>query len=180
MQVRRHFSRFWLDNRGIAMIEMAIFAPVLVSFILGAADLTRYVMISYKIDRLASVSANLISRMDSFKEIRFTELFTAAPQMAPYDFATKGTLILSGIKYDANLGKKVNWRRTGGGTLAQTSQVGTLNAVAVLPTGFTLGTTELLVVAEVFYQYSALFVPLLFPNQVFRRVSYFRAADNLF
>lgn len=167
--------------KGVALIEFAVFAPVLVTFFLGAADLTRYILIAYKVDRIASTSGNIIARMDVFAEARFTEIFAAAPQIAsPFDFATKGKVILSGVKYDATLGKKITWVRTGGGSLVHTSQIGNLNGAATFPTAFTMTTGELVVVAEVYYQFEAMFMSVFLPNEVLRRVAYFRANPGLF
>ena len=92
--------------------------------------------------------------------------------VAPFDVATDGAVIVSGI---AALGGSpvILWQRRGAGELAATSAVGSEDGNATLPSGLTLRDGKSVIVAEVYFRYQGSLLDLL-PVTAIRRAAFYR------
>lgn len=156
----------WLkDSRGIAAIEFALAAPLLVTLLLGSADILRLMLLHQKVEKVAYTMADLVTQGEQITAGDMAEYYMApAELMDPFTFAENGRVIITSVyRGDEDAVGKVRWRSEGGGTLVRTSEIGEINADATLPGGLVLNTRDNVIVAEVFYQFTQMF-PVDFLN----------------
>ncbi len=186
----RRLRRFAADRRGIAIVEFAALLPVLVVAFFGCFEAARYILASLKIDRVASETADLVSQLDAVSVAELTDLFHAGEDiMTPFDGTQNGHLddgriIVSDVycqpnanpswKCPTNAPATVSWQRNDGGTLAETSQIGSQGGNATMPAGLTLTQGEDVIVVEAFYRYTPTLAGWLFGTTTFYKVAYYR------
>lgn len=172
------WRREWLfkllrSNHGIAMVEFALMLPVLILLLYGAVDLTRYILIAQKTEKLAHTVANVTAQSVTLTQTTLDRVLTASGDiMQPFPMGTNGHIIISSLYRDASAAQAtVNWRYTGGGTLVATSRLGNVGATPTMPANFTFDARENVIAAEVFYR----FTPLL-ANPWFGTTTIYRSA----
>lgn len=166
--------RFFRNEQAIAVVEFAMVLPVLMILFYGVVEVTRYILITQKVEKLAHAVADMTTQEHVATTAALNQVLAAAPDiMNPYAISTNGKIIITSLYRVAGANQAtVNWRYTGGGTLAGvTSQLGSVGATPTMPTGFTFEQRENVIAAEVFYQFS----PLI-SNRFFGTVTVYRAA----
>jgi Flp pilus assembly protein TadG len=160
-----HLVNAWRDRRGAIAVEFAIVAPVLVALMVGTFEVTRYVLLHQKLDRMAVAASDLVSQGETISTAQLADIFAATELIAePFSIGADGVVIISSAyRATGTLTTKVAWQRTGTGTLTAASTLGLQGANATLPSGFTLKEGESVIVAEVFYQFRPMFAPNLVP-----------------
>jgi len=172
MSFVRKLRRFVREQRGIAAVEFAIISTVLTMALLGGTEIARYTLMHQKMDRVSSSVADWTSQSSILMSTDFDNFFAGANQVAkPFDLGAKGIVIISFIIAETDSTYRVSWQRTGGGTLAQASRIGTPGGIATLPAGITLVKGDCLVAAEVYAQYD----PFVFADLVGTSVVYKRS-----
>ncbi|TVR78775.1 MAG: pilus assembly protein [Rhodospirillales bacterium] len=162
------------DRRGNAMIEFALLAPVMIGIALAGFELGRYALLHLKTFNAASSMADLASRDKALTQSALDSLFAAVGQIvAPFDMASQGRLILTGVSADTDDNPRVFWQAEGGGTLVAASEVGSAGAAAALPGSISVRANETVVVAEVFYRFEPVFVTWMDPVTI-RQDAYYR------
>ena len=158
-------------QRGSVLAEAAIIMPFLLTIIIGAVETGRYVNIHQKLDRAAVTLSDLVARSTTLTEAQIQDIFFAtAAIMSPYQMATSGRAYISSVTKSPGQAPRVTWQRTGGGSLAASSHIGTSGGNATLPSGFTLQDNESVIIAEVMYTYNPIFVSDDFlPTQFYER-----------
>lgn len=146
------------DRRGVAALELALIAPVLLLLITGTIDVVRYANTVLTLNRTAANVSDLATQFDtltaSMTVVHGNEvgvLFQAANEVArPLDLTTAGTVIVSSV---ANLGagSRVMWQQRVGTAV---SQIGIAGGIPALPTGFMQQAGDNAVFTEVFYPYT--------------------------
>lgn len=146
------------DRRGVAALELALIAPVLLLLITGTIDVVRYANTVLTLNRTAANVSDLATQFDtltaSMTVVHGNEvgvLFQAAKEVArPLDLMTAGTVIVSSV---ANMGSgsRVMWQQKIG---KATSRLGVTGGVPVLPTGFAQQTGDNAIFTEVFFPYT--------------------------
>ncbi|GAB6053448.1 pilus assembly protein [Magnetospira thiophila] len=151
------WEKFVADRRGVLAVEIAFAIPLLLGLILSGVEITRYVLLNQKIERTTMTVADLVSQAETLTGAEVDNLFVAGDfVMEPFDINTDGQVIVSSLVGNAG-GATVAWQRTyGGGTGG--SRFGTAGGSAVLPSGFAIESGESVVVAEVFYDYTPMFM----------------------
>lgn len=137
------------DRRGLAAVEFALIAPVLLLVALALADLVVLMRAAWRMERAAGEVANVIAQLDALREADFAVLYDVANRIAsPYALDRQGAAIMiTGLSGQAN-GASVSWRRrTGDATFP--SRFGT-TGTAVLPVGFTLPAGQTAVAVETY------------------------------
>ena len=151
------------DRRGAALIELGFAVPVLTLVLLGCFEATRYVLLHQKLDRAASTTADLVAQQDGITTAQLDDLFEAATRvMEPYDLGANGRIIVSSVYRPGAAAATVVWQRLTAAGIAATSELGAAGATAALPAGFTVDAGENVIVAEVFYSYTPLFLSAMF------------------
>lgn len=162
------FKRFIRNNRGSAVVELALAFPVLLLLGFGSFEMTRYILIQQKISKTVSSMSDLVARSPSISNAEMTAMFQAVPHlMDPYNRADDMVVIISSV-VNYGSGPVVAWQRRGGGNIATASRIGTQGNAATLPAGFTLSTNENTIVSEMYYN----FRPVVAPNIVGATTNY--------
>jgi Flp pilus assembly protein TadG len=165
--------RLLQHNRGMAVVEFALALPVLMTMFYGTIELTRYILITQKVEKLAHTVADVTAQSATVTIASLNQLMEAtADIMEPFGTGGNSRILISSIYRAAGTANAtVNWRYSGGGTLAATSMLGAVGATPTMPGGFTFNERENVIAAEAYYRFS----PLL-SNRFFGTVTVYRAA----
>lgn len=158
-------AEFWRDRRGAIVVEFALVAPLLVLMMLGTFEVTRYILLHQKLDRMAIAAGDLVAQGETITIAQLTDIFAATGLIAePFTIGNAGVVIVSSAyRATGTSTVQVAWQRTGTGTLGAASTVGTQGGSATLPAGFTLREGESAIIAEVFYEFRPVLAPDLTP-----------------
>lgn len=158
----RKFKAFKRAQSGVAYLEFAITLPFLLALFMGSVDVTRYILIAQKLEKVSTTVSDLVAQYQTMGTTQLNTLILAAGQvMQPYSFGSDGYVIVTSVTKTGTNPPVVNWQYAGGGTWSRPSLIGTQGSIATLPAGFTLNDKDNVIIAEVFYNYS----PLI-PNSV--------------
>ncbi|UEM25105.1 pilus assembly protein (plasmid) [Skermanella mucosa] len=144
------------NRRGVAALEFAAVAPVLILLLVGMVDMTSYVLAALRLERVASGTADVGAQFDRLRDgmtvVQGNEvgvLFLAAEQIArPLDLAGNGSVIITCVA-DQGGGPVVMWQRRSGRAAAD--GIGAAGGAATLPAGFALRYGESALFVEVHY-----------------------------
>ncbi len=164
------FRRARDDEKGIAMVEFALCAPFLLILMMGAVEVSRYIIINQKLDKVAFTVSDVVAQSTVLTSGGINQLLVATQDiMEPYNFGADGIVYITSVTKDPNDYPTVRWRHTGGGGLSgNNSQVGDIGLTANLPAGFTLNDRDNIIIAEVYYR----FTPLLTQNVLGEMIIY--------
>lgn len=164
------------DMRGMAVVEFALCLPVLMTLFYGSVEVTRYVLIVQKVEKLTNTVADVTTQSATVTVASMQQVMSAANDiMNPYTLSTNGRIIVTSLYRAAGAtAATVNWRYEGGGTLAATSQLGAIGATPVVPGGFTFDEKENVIAAEVYYQFSPLITTQFFGTTTIYRSAFYK------
>lgn len=175
--MRRTMDRltgFWRDCRGAIAVEFAVVAPVLVVLMVGTFEVTRYVLLHQKLDRMAVAASDLVSQGETITTAQLADIFSATGLIAePFTIGADGVVIISSV-YRTGGATRIVWQRFGTGSLSAASQLGAENADPSFPAGFSLKDGESAIFAEVYYQFRPMFAPDLVPASLLYHRAIFR------
>lgn len=162
------------DTRGVSAVEFALVLPVLLLLSLGFAEVGRYALVALKVQHAATTLADLATREEQLSAGTLDGLFAACRHiLAPFDMATDGVAIVTGVGAEGGGGPEVLWQRSGGGALTAASDVGGVGGAADLPDVLTVDDGETLVAAEVVFSYRPWLLGVV-PAATLRRTAYYR------
>jgi Flp pilus assembly protein TadG len=163
-------------ERGVAATEFALALPFIIALMLGGFELSRYVIIHQKLEKVAYTIADVVSQSDSVTTAQLDQAVMAAGTiMEPTDFEANGTVMVSSVSKTGSNAPVVRWQYAGGGIGIGVSRVGAVNAPASLPNGLTLNDGDNVIIAEVFFSYEPFFFGGLFSaNQALYKVTLFK------
>ncbi len=110
-RMRDTVRRLSSDNRGVAAIEFALIAPLLITLYLGTLEISGALQMNKKVGRAASATGDLIAQLDSTevnKEALKSILKIGKAITQPYNL-TQPKIIVTGIKINASNVAKVAW-----------------------------------------------------------------------
>ncbi|MHA1568583.1 MAG: TadE/TadG family type IV pilus assembly protein [Alphaproteobacteria bacterium] len=152
---RRILARLRRDRRGALLPEFALAMPILVLLSLGGIEVSRYILLHQKLDRVVATLGDLTAQAESLTVAEMDNLFEAVGYVIkPFEMAANGTVIVTAISASGGGSARVDWQRSGGGSYPATSSFGAPGGSATLPSGFVVRDGESLVVAEIFYSYA--------------------------
>jgi Flp pilus assembly protein TadG len=103
------FSRFKNDGRGVAALEFAMIAPVMVLTLFGAVEINDALGAKRKLENTSASIADIVSRDASITDEEIADLWEAATAlMFPYE-ADGLKLRLTAVEIDVNGSPKVVW-----------------------------------------------------------------------
>lgn len=150
----RHKAR-----RGLAAVEFALTMPIWMALLLGSADGAYFLLVNERCDRIAYSVTDIVTQYQSISLANLSDITKAAAQlMQPIPFNINGIVVVTSVFQPASGTPIVEWQYAGGGTLAKTSQIGTTGGAATLPNGLTLNANDNVIISEVYYSYTPLFV----------------------
>ncbi len=157
--MRTSFKAWGKDERGLAALEFALAAPILLTLLLSGFEYARYLLIHQKAEKLAYTVADVVAQSTSVTTAQLSQTLSVTSQiMQPYSVTANERVIISSVYQSGTTNPPtVRWQYSGGGTLTATSRVGAVNGNATLPTGFTLNDKDNIIVAEVFYSFTPIF-----------------------
>ncbi|MFA5041558.1 MAG: TadE/TadG family type IV pilus assembly protein [Bdellovibrionales bacterium] len=183
-------------RKGVAAVEFALSLSLWMILLLGIFDGSYYLLVNEKVDRIAYTVSDIVTQYDATpSHEKLSDIMMAAGQlMQPMSFnpSTLGTpdgegdypeatgyIIVTSVYQDPTQGPIVKWQYTyppaGNGVSTPTSSVGNSaeGSLATLPNGLTLNSKDNVIVTEVFYTFSPLFLDQ-FVSKVIRRETVFK------
>lgn len=175
------------DQGGMAMVEFAYVAPILLLLGMGGAELTSYALAQMRVSQLAISLADNASRAKQFvtgaaprfREHDVREVFQAAQlQSGEMDIAANGRIVLSSLERNAEGGQWIHWQRCYGSKTAYTPQYGTqgTGATGLAFPGMGPATNRVtaeqnfaIMYVEVAYEYRPLVLSSIVPAQTIRK-----------
>lgn len=156
---RRSLRSFFGHNEGLAVVEFAMTAPVLLALFMGGFEVSRFVLINHKLEKVTYTITDVVAQSTSVTSSQLGRIMSAATEiMDPYPFNAAGRVIVSSVYQNGTVNPPtVRWAYAGGGTLTRTSQIGTVNNNASLPAGLTLLDRDNVIVTEVYYRFTPFF-----------------------
>jgi Flp pilus assembly protein TadG len=162
--VRRLGRRFWRDRRGVAALEFALLAPILVGLYLSAVEVTLALQAQRRMAHMASAMADMTSQTRVITTAQLDDVMQAGSVMAyPLPTAPLGQRIAS-LTASSSGAISVDWVRTRN-----------FDSVAApsVPAGF-LKPNESAIVADTIYDYPSVFTVVLPALMRFQRHAYLR------
>lgn len=173
--LRNHFARFNRNQYGLAYLEFAIAMPFLLALLLGSVEMSRYILIVQKVEKISVTISDVVAQGSSVSTTQLNSILEAATEvMNPYPFGDRGYVIITSAKQVGNYSganpPRVNWQHRGGGTWAHNSLVGAPGTAASLPGNITLYDKDNVIVTEVFYNFTPLLLTngVVFPNPIYK------------
>lgn len=174
-KLAKSYGALWRDRRGMVLQETAMTMPLLVLMTLGGVEIARFALLNQKLDRWAMTTADIVSQGKTISESQISSIFTASSTvMSPFSLGPDGRAIVTSVYRATGGTPKVVWQRSGGGSFTGTSQIGTPNSNATLPTGFVVREGETVIIAEVFYSFEPVFMSSVVPPRVVYHRAMFR------
>lgn len=158
---------FYKNCTGLAAVEFALFLPLLMILFLGGYEMSRYLLMHQKADRIAYTVTDVATQSKTLTLSQLNRILTVSSEiMNPYQFQSSGVVVVSSVYQpeDALL-PTIRWQHSGGGGLDRTSRVGTSLGDAQLPGGLTLNGKDNIVISEVFFRYVPMFSLGIFTAQ---------------
>jgi len=172
----KKLRQFRTDTKGASMVEFALILPLLITMSIGIYEVTNYILLSAKLNEIATGIADWVSAQTTNATIQ--DCFIGANLMgAEYNFSTKGDVIVSGFQVTGSSGSsslKLAWQKTSPGAVSQIIINGTSGAITSSPVSI-LSDTNVIVV-EVTYNYQPTFSYFL---GIFPAVGLLRVAQSV-
>lgn len=187
----RIWRRFRRQNRGVAMLEMALVLPVLLLLGLGGLELGMLILSHSRINQVGFAVADNASRIGAatgdVREIDINEVFTGASlQLEGLPFQQKGRIILSSLERKDNNSQWIRWQRCYGSNSYASSygnQSQDLGSQGMGPAGRKVQALKdsAVMFVEIVYDHEPLFMRQLFGTRQFHSTFAFnvREARNL-
>jgi Flp pilus assembly protein TadG len=169
-------ARLRRNEGGIALVEFALVLPVLMTLFYGTIEVTRYILISQKVEKLAHSVADLTAQSAVTTTASLNQVMAAASDiMSPYSMTTNGKVIISSLYRPAGVANaSINWRYEGGGSYAASSMLGAVGDAPAMPAGFTFDERENVISAEVYYEFSPMISNQFFGTKTVYRVAFYK------
>ncbi len=107
--------RFLRDRGGVAAIEFALVAPILICAYLGMAEVTLGLMASRQTSHLAATVGDLASQSDNLTSANLTDLWTiGASMLQPFSTGTALKIRLSEVYMNTSNQAVVQWSQNNG------------------------------------------------------------------
>ena len=153
------FRRLSSGESGVAIVDFALVAPILVFRFMGGIEISRFALLNQKLSRVATNASDLVSQSEFLTEDDLEQVFIATQfSLQPFALDDDGVVILSSVstQNDPN-DPRVNWQRSGGGTGSFPSLVGSPGGPADLPYGYEMKANRNIIVSEVYFDFEPLF-----------------------
>ncbi len=152
-------SSFALRERGSVAIEFALALPIWIILLLGSSDGAFLMILSQRVDRIAYSVTDIVTQSEMVTLDDLDNIMLAAGQlMEPFPFDAQGVVVVSSVYKPAGQATRISWQYAGGGSLIRDSRLGTAGSTPLLPNGLTLNDNDNVIIAEVYYAFTPLFI----------------------
>ncbi len=148
---------FVSDRRGVAAVEFALLAPMLVMGYFGVAELTEGLMASRKVSTVASTIGDLTAQAASTTPSQIADIFSVG-QLVMQPFSTTGqtlTMRISSVTVDANSVPRVDWSQGQGLPPLVKGAAVTLPSASGAPNTPFIASGQSVIMAEAHYQFTS-------------------------
>ena len=172
------YLRKWIGDRsGVAMVEFGLTVPVLLLVFYGCIELTRYILIVQKVEKLAHTVADVTAQSRVVTMQSLDQMMVATGEiMQPFATGANSRIIISSLYRGPGSTTQpiVSWAYEGGGSLSVTSELGAVGSTPTMPAPFTFNERENVIAAEVYYQFSPLLTADFFGTTTIYRSAFYR------
>lgn len=183
----RSVSPFRADQSGLALVEFAYVAPILLMLAMAGAELTNFALTQMRISQLAISLADNASRARQFvsgaaprfREHDARQVFQGAQlQSGGLDIQANGRIVLSSLEQNLTGGQWIHWQRCYGAKTQYAPQYGRQGTGAVGNSYPGMGPSSNRVTAEqnfavmyveIAYEYKPLVFTSIVPRQTIRK-----------
>lgn len=145
----QRLRRFRQDERGVAAVEFALLAPMMIMLYFGLAELSMGMMAERRAAHAASVMADLVAQESQISGTQITDIFNVSHRvMNPFP-STPLQMRISSVTANAQATPKVDWSR-GDGMTALTAG----STVSTVPAGL-LAAGDSVIKADVTYTFTS-------------------------
>ena len=109
------FVKFLKAKNGMAAVEFALIAPLLVTLLLGSVEVSNALEARQKATSLASSAADLVAQTASVSSSDMTNIFNAVTAIM-YPFSGTTSIVISSVASDGNGNGTVLWSQAQNGT----------------------------------------------------------------
>jgi len=154
MSISKNIQAFKQETTGASMVEFALILPLLMTVSLGIYETTNYILLSAKLNEIATGVANWVGAQTSTATI--TDCLIGANLMGTnYNFSEKGGVVVTGLQQvGSTSAQKLVWQQSSVGASSQITVNGT-QQVTASPFSILLDTN--VIVVEVTYNYQPTF-----------------------
>lgn len=187
--------RFRSDVRGLAMIEFAIVAPVLLTLGLAGAEITHMAVAVMRVNQISTAISDNVARVrDSIDESDVNEALLSAKFIGGgIDFSANGRVVVSSVepngKEAPNSGQYIRWQRCTGalnttdsqpkyGTQSKGQNDNTLPYMGSSTRKIVAGPGSALIFVEVTYRYQPLVSSRFFGTPTLRSESVYNVRER--
>ncbi len=150
---------FAMQEKGSVAIEFALALPIWIVLLLGSSDASFLLILSQRVDRIAYSVTDIVTQSEMITLNDLDNIMLAAGQlMEPFPFAAQGIVVVSSVYKPVGQATKISWQYAGGGSLLRASKMGVVGSTPVLPNGLTLNDNDNVIIAEVYYAFTPLFI----------------------
>ncbi len=143
----RRMSSFRRNQNGIAAVEFAMLAPLMIVLYLGVVEITLGISIQRKVTLTARTVADLVSRVTTINNSDMSNLLNATTAvLAPFSTSPLSVRV-SAVSIDANGVARVTWSDAVNGTQRA------VNSTVTLPSALNVANTQV-IWSEVTYSYT--------------------------
>lgn len=153
MKILKKVSQFKQESSGASMVEFALILPLLMIISLGIFETTNYILLSQRLNEIASGVANWVSTKTTAAQI--TDCLIGANLVgAEYNFSTKGAVVVTGLEQSGGNAMQLVWQKA---TTGATSSIITNGTGVVTSSPFAINVEQQIILVEVTYQYTPTF-----------------------
>jgi len=150
-------GRLRRSEGGLAAIETALLAPIIVLLMLGGFDIARFISIRASVDKVGFSVADVTSQYKELNETAMRQVFrVTGASMPKYVSGSNGVTVLTSIYLDG-VTPRVKWQcySTNGSPFA--SRIGSEGGTAAIDASLLADVNDNLMVSEVFYNFTPVF-----------------------
>ncbi|MCB1387093.1 MAG: pilus assembly protein [Nitratireductor sp.] len=107
--LRRMAAAFRDDLRGVAAVEFAFIAPLMIVLFVGTIEVSSALAVNRKLSRVASTIGDLVTQEECYSDTTLTDIVEVADDIM-YPFSNAMKIRLTGILVESGAGK-VKWSR---------------------------------------------------------------------
>lgn len=167
--------RLLSETKGVAAVEFAYIAPILLVMVMATFELSRAVSIDRRLNSVSAMASELVAREEKVDEADLKSIYASLDHvMKPYDDPSLVVRLLQ-VRTDTNGATKVEWSSELDSTAVSDSNGGALNSPYTQCSNYGID-AELqqngtrVVVAEVGYNYQPMFGSFIYRDFNFNKL----------